>query len=307
MATAAERRIAPVYAESSYPRRAFGWSPLIAWRADRYLYVRAPTREVYHLVADPGAARNLASTRPRLADGLDGDLSQFLRGAASASAAPSRVDPAVAARLSALATCGIRQAPKATGTDPKDRIAVANELHEAILAVEDGAFARAIPLLERVVAGEPDIPIAQLNLGVARARQRQYARAIPPLKRAAALQPENMRGHYELGIALYSSGDLKSAAGELAVVATALPQWADARYSLGSVYARIDRVTDAMTELRAALALEPRHFRANLLLGRLLALTGKGQDALPYLQAAVEIDPASAEAKQFLAEAQKRK
>ena len=78
-----------------------------------------------------------------------------------------------------------------------------NALHDAIVAVEDGTFARAIPLLERVVAGEPDIPIAQLNLGVARARQRQYARAIAPLKRAATLQPENMRGHYELGLALY--------------------------------------------------------------------------------------------------------
>ena len=62
-----------------------------------------------------------------------------------------------------------------------------------------------------------------------------------------------------------------------------------------------------MTELRAALALEPRHFRGNLLLGRLLALTGKPAEAIPYLQTAVEIDPASAEAKQFLAHARKRK
>ena len=82
----------------------------------------------------------------------------------------------------------------------KDRIAIANTLHGAILLVEDGAFARAVPLLEKVVAGEPAIPIAQSNLGVALARQRQYARAIAPLKHAAALQPENMRGHYELGL-----------------------------------------------------------------------------------------------------------
>jgi choline-sulfatase len=298
----------PVYAESSYPRQAFGWSPLAAWRDDRYLYVRAPTRELYDIVADPSASKNLAATRGRTADGLDGELTQFLRRSASAAAPSSPVDPAVAARLAALGyVSGSAGAPKATGVDPKDRIAIANALHDAILAVEDGAFARAIPLLEKVVAGEPEIPIAQLNLGVAYARQRQYARAIPPLRRSAALQPENMRGHYELGLALYSSGDLKSAAGELGVVATALPHWADARYSLGSVYARIDRVPDAMTELRAALALEPRHFRANLLLGRLLTLAGKAVEAVPYLQAAVEIDPASAEAKQFLEEARRRK
>jgi tetratricopeptide (TPR) repeat protein len=298
----------PVYSESSYPRRAFGWSPLLAWRADRFLYVRAPKRELYDVISDPEAARNLALSRGRLADGLDGELAQFLGRSGTAAGAKTRVDPAVAERLAALGYVGGSSGtPKASGVDPKDRIALANTLHEAIVAVEDAAFTRAIPLLEKVVAGEPDIPIAQLNLGVARARQRQYARAIPPLRRAATLQPENMRGHYELGLALYETGDLKGAAGELAVVATALPRWADARYSLASVYARIDRVTDAQIELRAALALEPRHFRANLLLGRILTLTGKAADAVPFLQTAVDVDPKSTEARQFLAEARAKK
>ena len=36
----------PVYAESAYPRRAFGWSPLVSWRSDRFLYVKAPRREL---------------------------------------------------------------------------------------------------------------------------------------------------------------------------------------------------------------------------------------------------------------------
>ena len=298
----------PVYAESSYPRRAFGWSPLIAWRADRFLYVRAPTRELYDVVSDPGATRNLAASRGRLADGLDGELAQFLGRSGTGAGTPSRVDPAVAERLAALGYVGgSAGTPRATGVDPKNRIAIANTLHDAIVAVEDGAFTRAIPLLEKVVTGEPDIPIAQLNLGVARARQRQFARAIPPLRRAATLQPDNMRGHYELGLALYETGDLKGAAGELAVVATALPKWADARYSLGSVYARVDRVPDAMSELRAALALEPRHFRSNLLLGRLLTLTGRAAEAVPFLQTAVDVDPKSTEARQFLSEARAKK
>ena len=91
----------------------------------------------------------------------------------------------MAERLAALGYVGgSGGSPAATGVDPKDRIAVANMLHDAILAVEDGAFARAVPLLERVTAIEPNIPIAQLNLGVARARQRQYARAVAPLARA---------------------------------------------------------------------------------------------------------------------------
>ena len=300
----------PVYAETTYPRRAFGWSPLVSWRSDRFLYVKAPRRELYDLAADPGAARDLAGSRGRVADGLDAELSRFVRELASGPATgadrsnAARIDPVVAERLAALGYVGgSAGSPAATGVDPKDRIAVANMLHDAILAVEDGAFARAAPLFERVIAIEPDIPIAQLNLGVARARQRQYARAIAPLRRAVALQPDGMRGHYELGIAWYETGDLDAAAKELAIVAAKMPEWADARYSLAAVYARIDRVPQAIAELRASLALEPRHFRANLLLGRILTLRGDAASGIPYLKTAVEVQPASTEAKQFLAEA----
>jgi choline-sulfatase len=300
----------PVYAESAYPRRAFGWSPLVSWRSDRFLYVKAPRRELYDLVSDPAASRNLADSRARVADGLDAELGRFLRenasgrSGASSGSTEKRVDPEVAERLAALGYVGgSRGFPAASGVDPKDRIAVANMLHEAMLAVEDGAFARAVPLLERVTATEPNIPLAQLNLGVARARQRQYARAVAPLRRAVELQPEAMRGHYELGIAFYETGDLQAAARELGIVAARMPEWADARYSLGSVYARIDRVPEAVEELRTALTLDARHFRANLLLGRILTLRGEAAAAIPYLKAAVGLRPSSTEAKQFLAEA----
>jgi len=304
----------PAYAETSYPRQAFGWSALASWRSDRFLYVRAPKRELYDVVSDPAAAKNLADTRARVADGLDGELTAFLSksggpgrpGGSGRSDAP-RIDPDVAARLAALGYVSGTSAPAAgAGVDPKDRIAIANALHEAMMAVEDAQFARAVPLLEQVTASDPAIPIAQLNLGVSHARQRQYARAVPPLTRAVALQPDDMRGHYELGAALYETGDLKGSAAQFAIVAAKMPGWADARYSLGSVYARIDRVADAVAELKAALALEPRHFRANLLLGRLLTLRGDRASAIPYLRTATEVQPDSAEAKQFLADALKR-
>jgi len=298
----------PVYAETRYPRQAFGWSPLVSWRSDRFLYVRAPKRELYDLVADPGAAKNLADTRARAADGLDGELAQFLGKAGSAGAVrESRVDPDLAARLAALGyVSGSNAEAPGPGIDPKDRIAIANALHEAIVAVEDAQFDRAVPLLERVTASDPAIPIAQLNLGVALARRKQYARAVGPLTRAVALRPDDMRGRYELASALYETGNAKGAADEFAIVAKKMPDWADARYSLGSVYARIDRVPDAIAELKRAVALEPRHFQANLLLGRILTLRGDKIAAVPYLRTAMEVQPDSVEAKQFLADALKK-
>jgi choline-sulfatase len=298
-----------VYAETEYPRRAFGWSPLAAWRNDRFLLIRAPKPELYDLVSDPNAARNLAGTRARVVDGMAGELELFLRrslGGASAPSPGARVDPALAERLAALGYVSGSNAARRAGVDPKDRIAIANALHHAVVAVEDGAFQKAVPLLEQVTSSEPDIPIAQLQLGIARVHLKQYARAIAPLTKAVALDPDQLFGQYELGVALYETGDLQAAARHLAIVAARMPGWADARYSLGSVYARIDRVPDALAELRAALALEPRHFRANLLLGRILTLQNQADRAIPFLRAAVDVDPTSTEARAFLDEAIKR-
>ena len=301
----------PSYAETEYPRRAFGWAPLAAWRAERFLFVRAPRAELYDQTADATALRNLVETRGRVAEAMDREMEQFIRRAsagqsAAAGAATATVDPELARKLASLgyvSGTGSGPAGAASGVDPKDRVAVANALHDAVVAVEDGAFPRAIPLLERVTASEPDIPLAQLHLGIARARQRQYPGAVAPLRKAIALQPELMLGHYELGVALYEIGDLKGAAAQLETVATRMPKWADARYSLGSVYARIDRVADALTELRTALELDPKHFRANLLLGRILTLQGNAAAAIEPLRTAASVQPSSAEAQQFLADA----
>jgi choline-sulfatase len=303
----------PVYAETDYPRQAFGWSPMAAWRVDRFLLVRAPKPEVYDLVADPGETRNLAPTRARLVDGMSAELREFItrssgsgRSGGPSGAEGTRIDPELARRLAALGYASGPGAPANSDVDPKDRIGIANDLHRAELLVDEGAFASALPLLTRVTAAEPEIPLAQLQLGVARVRQRQYGLAIAPLAKAVALQPEQMTAHYELGVALYETGDLRAAASHFEIVAAKMPQFADARYSLGSVYARIDRVADAVTELRAAIELEPRHFRANLLLGRILTLQNRAEQAVPYLRTAIDVDPRSTEARAFLAEALKK-
>ena len=296
----------PAYAETDYPRRAFGWSPLASWRADRFLYVRAPRPELYDVAADPAAGRNLADERAAVAGRIADEMQSFrARTSAGEPAAGRAVDPELAEKLAALGYVGASSGapPSAAGVDPKDKIAVANALHDAVVAVEGGQLERAVPLLEKVVASDPQIHVAQFQLGVARARQRRYPEAIPHLKKAIELQPDAMMAHYEMGVALFETGDWKTAAGHFEIVASRMPKWADARYSYGSVLARISRVPEAMSELRAALDLAPAHYRANLLLGRILTLQGQAQEGLPHLQRAVEAEPASREAHLFLADA----
>jgi arylsulfatase A-like enzyme len=229
------------YAESEYPRRVFGWSALASWRAERFLLVEAPRRELYDSRTDPGAAHNLAPDRAAVVAGMVAEMDEARRAWAGAgpTAAPSRVSPELVERLSSLGyaagATGDASAPP-SGIDPKDKIEVTNLLHDATLAAEDGRWENAIPLYERVVATDPQIFTARLELGLALARRKEWARALPHLR----------------------------------LVAERMPDYADARFTLGLAYASLGRRDEALRELRAALQVDPRHRPARALLERLL-------------------------------------
>ena len=170
------------------------------------------------------------------------------------------------------------------------------------MAVEDGAFQRAVPLLEKVIASDPGIHIAQLNLGIARARQKQYTRAITPLRKAIALQPEVMIAHYELALALYETGDLeppratfRSSPGVCRNGPT--PDTRSHPCTHGLIGSPRRSQSSRRSRARAAA------LRANLLLGRILTLQGQAAAAVDLLHVATSVQPSSAEAYQFLADA----
>jgi arylsulfatase A-like enzyme/Tfp pilus assembly protein PilF len=299
----------PSYAETEYPRRAFGWSALSSWRVERFLYVQAPRRELYDAGQDPASSNNLAEERATVADRVAEDLQEFRRRTASrgerGADAPA-VDAELGEKLAALGYVSGGSPPATSGLDPKDKVSVANTLHFAIQALESGESARASVLFEQVIATDPQIPMAQLQLGVARCRQKSYAQAIAPLRKAIELQPDAVMAHYEMGIALFETGDWKTAAGHFEIVVSKLPKFADAHFSLAAVLARIDRIPEALAELRAALGLEPEHYRASLLYGRIRFLQGDAAGALPHLERAARSGAASGEAHAFLADAYER-
>jgi len=293
----------PSCGETAYPQRAFGWSPLRSLRVDRFLLVEGPRRELYDQAADPGARSNLGEERPQVADRIAAEMNRLCRAAPAPDpgATPGRVDADLAERLAALGYVGgFRPSATASAVDPKDKIGVANTLHSAIMAAESGDTARAVPLLERVVASEPGIPMAQLQLGVARVRQRRYAQALPPLRRAIELQPESPMAHYAIGACLLETGDPATAARHYEIAVRLRPGWADAHFLLGRTYARLDRNVDAIAALRAGLSVDPLHAHANLLLGRLLLAQGRPDEAVPFLRRAAERRETAEEARRVL-------
>jgi arylsulfatase A-like enzyme/cytochrome c-type biogenesis protein CcmH/NrfG len=301
--TAADR---PSLAENEYSHRGFGWSSLEALRASNFLFVKAPQPELYNQTADPAQERNVYENNKLAAVKLAGQLDTFLKRAATnapqTSDAP--LDQQSVDKLKALgyvASSGTGTAP--SDVDPKTHIQVANDLHDANLKIEEGKEAAAIPLLERVVNSDPQIPHAQYFLGVAYKELRQYDKAILHLDKAIRLVPDSMMGQYEMALALYAKGELKTSATHLEVVVQHSPDWTDARFSLAAIYARTDRLPEALANLDVTLQLDPDHYRANLLRGRILSLQGDSAGALPNLEKAAIVEPKSVEAHQFLSEA----
>ena len=298
----------PIYSETDYPHRAFKWSSLRALRTGKYLAIESPKPELYDQTADPGATNNLAPSSPAIANTLVAQVEKFREQTAAELAEAAKLDPQQAEKLRALGYVGDDSGKgghegKIGGVDPKDRIEVANLMHDGMLEVEQGQYETAITNLQRVLQTEPDSAIANMQLGTAWTRLKDYDKALPTLQKAVALKEDSGLAQYELGLALFETGSWKEAAPQFEQVVARSPRWADAHFSLAAVDARIDRVPEAMDELDKTLALNPNHYRANLLRGRLLFLLGKPAEALPYLQKASTVNPDSKEAHSFLADA----
>jgi arylsulfatase A-like enzyme/Flp pilus assembly protein TadD len=298
----------PAYAETDYPHRAFGWSSLRALRQGKYLYVQAPDRELYNQELDPGGTRNLAANAKAVSDTMASQLNEFRQKTSQTLVELAKPDPEQAQKLQALGyvasdTSKLPASDVLTGIDPKEKIEISNLLHDAMFDVEDARYQEAIPLLQRVLKEQPEMPVANMQYGMAHARLKHYDLALAPLQKAVQLLPDNGMGHYELGLALFETGDWKAAAPQFEAAVKGAPRWADAHFSLAAVYARIDRVPEAMTELDTTLSLSPDHYRANLLRGRILSLQGNSLEAVANLEKAVEVQPDSREAHLFLADA----
>ncbi len=296
----------PAYSSTEYPANAFGWSPLAALRTEKYLYVRAPRRELYDTSSDPEANKNVAETNRVVADRLGQQLENFERAykAAAPKKGDAHVDPRLAEKLAALGyvAAGGNRGGGATGADPKDKIEVANQLHAATLFIEEHEPDRAIPLLRKIVASDPQIFAAQMKLGAALFESGQVRASIDPLRQATEIQPDSGQAHYALGRSLMAAGDFAAAAGHLEITATRMPKWPLAHFLLGSAFASQRLPDKAVPALRAATQLDSNHYGAHLLLGRVLAVEGQPAQGLPYLERAVLLRPDSREAHRFLAD-----
>ena len=193
---------------------------------------------------------NLSATSVAVTNTLASQLDAFRQKTSTSKEAPKvSTDPDLQERLNALgyvasdSSASAMLGIKDTGADPKDKVEVVNLLHRAEMFKEEMHFAEAVPLLEQVIALEPNLPITYLQLGTALTSLKDYEKAVPVLRKAVEMRPDLTVPRYQLGSALFETGDFAAAAVQFETAVARSPNWPEAHLSLATAYARADRLT----------------------------------------------------------------
>jgi len=296
-----------VYSESGYGHLSFGWSVLKSWRDGNYLYVDAPEPELYDESADLDAKHNLSPDMKAVTATAAARMSEFVRKSSAVTTQKRQLTAEQAESLRALGYIASASAPVSdaneSGPDPKQRIATANRLYDAMAYVEREEFDQAVPILEDVLKQEPHALSAYLLLGRSYVSLREYQSAIAPLQHVVDATPDNSLARYELGCALVKTGKWNEAVTQFEAAVSQMDSSSMMHFYLALVYQRTSRSEEAEKQFKEALRVDPNNFSASLLLGRMYILQQKAADGIPLLQKAAALRPDAIDPHRLLADA----
>jgi tetratricopeptide (TPR) repeat protein len=188
--------------------------------------------------------------------------------------------------------------------DPKDRIAVHNALHSAMMQEAAGNEAAALASLQRALALEPDSFPGRSQAGMLESRAGNHAATAAHLKRAHALRPKDAAVAFALGDALFGMQDFRGARDALAAALQLDARRYDARLKLGEAERALGNIAAAVSQFEAAALLDPQRTEAEVALARLYLAQGESAKAGALLRRAARRAPQDAAIAALLAEAE---
>ncbi len=294
----------PAFSQADFAHQTFGWSVLQSFRTGKYLYVQAPRRELYDEDTDPKAEHNLAESSAAVTDTIAGQLEMFRQkttgtspGQQLSAEKTALLDPAAQTKLTALGyiASGGNTVSKPGNVrrevDPKDGIQTANAIRRVNSLVADENFDAAVPLLQDLIAKNPDMPMLYRDLAGTYMSQGNYEKAVPLLRKTVELDPDSAATHVNLAKGLMGAGDFAGAIPELESVIAKTPDYVEAHVLLEVAYARTHQGPETIRECRKVLEFLPEHFQSHLILGRFLATAGDLNSAMAELKKAAALKP----------------
>ena len=186
-----------IYSEALYPRYHFGWSELYALTTAQFRFIKAPTEELYDVIADPDERENLAPRRARTVIDMRAALDE-LRGAGPIET-PTAVSDDVLQRLRSLGYLGggtrvDTDTAAEMLPDPKDKVAVLAQYRTAVDLAGRREFDQAIALLQQILTDNPEMADVWQQLGNLQTRSDRLTEALRSYQRLVELKPTDPTG-----------------------------------------------------------------------------------------------------------------
>ncbi len=313
-----------LYAETLYPRLAFGFSELRVLQDAQWRYILAPREELYAWKTDPAELEDVAARHPEVTRRLREAL--LARTSVAATASEPQVAEAMLALgyMSGAATVD-EHASYADLPDPKDHPGFELMFEQTIIAARQKPPMQGAQLLGEFLETWPDVGTARQVQALAfeKAHRPDLAReALAPL---LAARPDDPQLLARTGQLLIDEGRLESAREVLEHAVEVRPGY-PAPYGLlaeidrrqgrcAAAVSRLDHALDmapdqsvlllqrgtcrgqlgdvegAVSDLLRVLELDPANHDANFVLGTTLVAQGRAEQALVYLAAQTERTP----------------
>ena len=287
-----------VLGEAMKPFLEYGWQPQVMAVAGRFKSILAGRVETFDLVADPGETRNLGSAAD-VPPGMRRALDDYPIASLSVRA-PVELDADAKRRLAALGYISAGAAPvvRRDAPRPADMTALLPLIQQASSLFTAGDYRGAIPVLNQIVARDPNNLDARLRLATSYSSLGATAQAEDAFRRAAAIAPDSQDVRTYLALHYARTPDWERAVPMLEQILKETPDRVTAAEALAALKTRqgevaMDRedTSGAIAAFERARQLAPPTFKVDLDLGVLYLSARQFADARTALDRALAAKP----------------
>jgi arylsulfatase A-like enzyme/Tfp pilus assembly protein PilF len=181
-----------VLGEAMKPFLSYGWQPQVMAVLGRHKAIAAGRTELYDVLSDPAETRNLMSdmSPPR---SLRQALDDYPLPSPEAARAPESLDEDSRRKLASLGYVSGGSAPpvRKDAPRPAEMVHLFDEIERASTLFVTEQYARVVPLLEQILAADPNNLDATLRLATAHSFLGRDTQAEAAFRKAAAIAPKS--------------------------------------------------------------------------------------------------------------------
>jgi tetratricopeptide (TPR) repeat protein len=288
-----------VLAEGMGPFLQYGWQPQVMAVSGRYKAILSGRLETYDLPADPNESRDLGSG-VALPPGLRTAMEDYPVPSPDIARAPANLDDDAKRRLAALGyvSAGAAPAVRKDAPRPVDMAKLFATMDEAAALFGAAEYAKAIPVLRKILAADPHNLDAALRLASSYSSLGHNAEAENAFRTAAAIEPNSQDVRTYLALHYARTKDWARAVPLLERVVKESPDRTTAVEALGGLTVReglaaMERgdTPGGIAAFERARRLQGAAFRNDLDLGVLYLDARRFEDARTALDRALAAKP----------------